>query len=234
VKDNANNRSRRAQATTGARRCGARTRTGEPFRSPAVRDRPRCRMQGCGRGLGGLPVRGTATSSTAGMTVPTWALQQVGRYLGYSGRDAKMVATAALDPMYGPAVRRKRFSSICRFGLASMYPASHWSVCAPGHHGYQRVCVLISGQASNGPFGSPGLAGAGKTDPPYRFHPLADLGRETGLCHRSLLMGQFLCSCREAVPSSRPAGCAGHRAQGPSRLAVAMPLFPLYRLQATS
>ena len=29
------------------------------------------------------------------------------------------------DQMYGPAVRRKRFSSICRlFGLASMYPAS--------------------------------------------------------------------------------------------------------------
>src|ERR1700730_16590614 len=31
--------------------------------------------------------------------------------------------------MYGPAVRRKRFSSICRLcGLASMYPASDWSV----------------------------------------------------------------------------------------------------------
>jgi hypothetical protein len=34
-------------------------------------------------------------------------------------------------PMYGPAVRRKRFSSSCRlFGLASMYPASVWSVCS--------------------------------------------------------------------------------------------------------
>jgi hypothetical protein len=33
---------------------------------------------------------------------------------------------------------------------------------------------------------------------------------------------QFLCSCREAVPSSRPARCAGHRAQGLSRLAVAV------------
>jgi hypothetical protein len=33
--------------------------------------------------------------------------------------------------MYGPAVRRKRVSSICRlFGLASMYPASDWSVCS--------------------------------------------------------------------------------------------------------
>jgi len=37
---------------------------------------------------------------------------------------------------------------------------------APGHHGYQRACVLISGQASTGPSGSPVFACAGKTDPP--------------------------------------------------------------------
>jgi hypothetical protein len=84
---------------------------------------------------------------------------------------------------------------------------------APGHHGYQRACVLISGQASNGPNGSPGLAGAGKTDPPFRFILSQTSAGKRGLCHCSLLMGQFLCSCREAVPSSRPAGCAGHRAQ---------------------
>jgi hypothetical protein len=29
-------------------------------------------------------------------------------------------------------------------GLASMYPAFRWSV-APGHHGYQRECDLITG-----------------------------------------------------------------------------------------
>jgi hypothetical protein len=72
--------------------------------------------------------------------------------------------------MYGPAVRRKRILSICRLcGLASMYPASDWSVGAPGHHGYQRACVLISGQASSGPFGSPVFACAGKTGPPSRL-----------------------------------------------------------------
>jgi hypothetical protein len=43
--------------------------------------------------------------------------------------------------------------------------------CAPGHHGYQRACELISGQASNGPFGSPVFACAGKTDPPSSSHP---------------------------------------------------------------
>ncbi len=62
---------------------------------------------------------------------------------------------------------------VSRCGLASMYPASG---CAPGHHGYQRAFELISGQASNGPFGSPVFASAGKTDPPSSSHPLADLG----------------------------------------------------------
>src|SRR6266849_10690521 len=37
---------------------------------------------------------------------------------------------------------------------------------APGHHGYQRACDLITGQASTGPFGSPVFACVGKTDPP--------------------------------------------------------------------
>ena len=40
---------------------------------------------------------------------------------------------------------------------------------APGHHGYQRACDLISGQASIGPFGSPVFACAGKTEPPSRL-----------------------------------------------------------------
>src|SRR3982074_3525782 len=40
---------------------------------------------------------------------------------------------------------------------------------APGHHGYQRACVLISGQASIGPFGPPVFARARKTEPPSRL-----------------------------------------------------------------
>src|ERR1035437_7311293 len=47
-----------------------------------------------------------------------------------------------------------------------MYPVSSWSCFAPDHHGYQRACGLISGQASIGPFGSPVFACAGKTEPP--------------------------------------------------------------------
>src|SRR6202158_4377599 len=68
--------------------------------------------------------------------------------------------------MYGPAVRCKRFVDLVVSGLASMYPVSSWSCFAPDHHGYQRACDLISGQASTGPFGSPVFACAGKTEPP--------------------------------------------------------------------
>src|ERR1700726_2657674 len=82
--------------------------------------------------------------------------------------------------MYGPAVRCKRFVDLVVSGLASMYPVSSWSCFAPDHHGYQRACELISGQASNGPFGSPVFACAGKTDPPSSSHPLADLGGYSG------------------------------------------------------
>ena len=49
-----------------------------------------------------------------------------------------------------------------------MYPTFDWSV-APGHHGYQRACDLISGKASRRPNGSPVFADAGKTEPPSRF-----------------------------------------------------------------
>jgi hypothetical protein len=38
------------------------------------------------------------SSSEFGPRLPTWALQQVGSYLGYTGRDANVVAEAALDP----------------------------------------------------------------------------------------------------------------------------------------
>ena len=34
--------------------------------------------------------------SAAGPTLPTWAIQKVGGYQGYTGRDANGVATAAL------------------------------------------------------------------------------------------------------------------------------------------
>lgn len=46
-------RSAEPQSLREARRCGARTRSGRPCRSPAVHGRPRCRMHGCAPGAGG-------------------------------------------------------------------------------------------------------------------------------------------------------------------------------------
>jgi hypothetical protein len=40
-----------------------------------------------------------ALMSLAGPKLPTWALQQVVGYLGYTGRDANVVAKAARNPM---------------------------------------------------------------------------------------------------------------------------------------
>jgi class 3 adenylate cyclase len=45
------------------------------------------------------------------------------------------------------------FVDLAVSGLASMYPVSDWSGFAPDHHGYQRACDLISGQASAGHLG---------------------------------------------------------------------------------
>ena len=76
---------------------------------------------------------------------------------------------------------------------------------APGHHGYQRACVLISGQASTGPLGSPVFACAGKTDPPSLLIPLADLGWKLliGLRHRLLLISRssFVRAKGRSVPA---------------------------------
>ena len=99
--------------------------------------------------------------------------------------------------MYGPAVRRKRFHRSGGFAV------SHQCIrpligacCAPGHHGYQRACGLISRQASNGPFGSPGFAGAGKTGPPSRFILSQTSAGKRGLCHCSLPI------CHRSLPIS--------------------------------
>jgi hypothetical protein len=72
------------------------------------------------------------------------------RCAGKTGSRRRHVETTRLTPMYGPAVRCKRFVDLVVSGLASMYPVSSWSRFAPDHHGYQRACDLINGQASTG------------------------------------------------------------------------------------
>ena len=78
-------------------------------------------------------------------------------------------STDAFDPnVWSRRALQENFADLAVSGLASMYPTFDRSV-APGHHGYQRACDLISGKASRRPNGSPVLARAGKTEPPSRL-----------------------------------------------------------------
>ena len=128
--------------------------------------------------------------------------------------------------MYGPAVRFKKISSNWR--LAVLHQCIRpliGACCAPGHHGYQRACVLINGQASIGPFGHQCSHALGRPIL-HSSCPLADLGWK-------LLIGYVIaCSSYRAVPlfeprtvpSSRPAQRRSRRAQGRSRPAAALGL----------
>jgi hypothetical protein len=142
---------------------------------------------------------------------------------GISGAEGRPAAPSTwrrqppLTRMYGAAVRCKRPSSVCRFAVLHQCIRSLVRACgAPGHHGYQRAYVLISGQTSSGPFGSPGFACAVKTDPPSRLIlSQTSAGIGFGISHRCLpcRFSSFVRVIR-AVPSSRPAVAAGRRAQG--------------------
>jgi hypothetical protein len=114
----------------------------------------------------------------------------------------ELVGLKVTQCMVRPCVARNFFVDLVGDGLASMYPASRWSV-APGHHGYQRACDLVSGSASTKPFGSPVFACAGKTDPPSSSQILSQTcRRESGyIIDSSPSLEQFLCSRLTSVPS---------------------------------
>jgi hypothetical protein len=60
----------------------------------------------------------------------------------------------AIDPnAWSGRALQVDFAELAVSGLASMYPVSNWSRFAPDHHGYQRACDLINGQASTGHLG---------------------------------------------------------------------------------
>jgi len=94
------------------------------------------------------------------------AARQFGRFWNEADIGPHLASVANDPNVWSGRALQVDFVELAVSGLASMYPAFDWSVFAPGHHGYQRACVLISGQASTGPFGSPVFACAGKTEPP--------------------------------------------------------------------
>src|SRR5216684_395539 len=98
------------------------------------------------------------------------------------------------------------FAELAVSGLASMYPASSWSCFAPDHHGYQRACDLISGQASTGHLGHQGSHAPGR--PILHLYlssrrpRLKTVDRVTSSLAPYFV--QFLCSSQGSVPSSDP------------------------------
>jgi len=116
------------------------------------------------------------------------------------------------------------FAELAFSGLASMYPVSDWSCFAPGHHGYQRACVLISGQASNGAIWVTSVRMRREDRSSISSHPLADLGWKLliGLRHRLLLISRssfvrakgrsFVPARRASIASRAGAVKAGRRA----------------------
>jgi hypothetical protein len=103
------------------------------------------------------------------------------RSWGLTGRSAYMFVATQMTRMYGPAVRRKRFRRSVGFAVLHQCIRPLIGACsAPGHHGYQRACVLISGQASNGAIWVTSVRMRPEDRSSISFHPLADLGGKPG------------------------------------------------------
>ena len=64
-----------------APRCGARTRAGGSCRAPAVKNRPRCRMHGCGQDAGGPRGQKNGNYRSGRYTQETQALLGAARLL---------------------------------------------------------------------------------------------------------------------------------------------------------
>jgi hypothetical protein len=102
-------------------------------------------------------------------------------------RPHRWSTTVELTHMYGPAVRRKRFHRSGGFAvLHQCIRPLIGACCAPGHHGYQRACVLITGQASSGAKWVTRVRRRREDRSSISFYPLADLGRETGTMSSAL------------------------------------------------
>jgi hypothetical protein len=132
------------------------------------------RLAACTRCL--LPWRPDTAKCPLGSAWSQCSIRQQSKALLTFGPPHRSVEN---DPMYGPAVRRKRISSFCRHcGLASMYPASAWSglcsgpswisACMRSHYrsGLERAIWVTSVRTHR------------EDRSAISSHPLADLGGE--------------------------------------------------------
>jgi hypothetical protein len=85
------------------------------------------------------------------------------RFQGKTGSERQAVKAARLNRMYGPAVRcKKLWSTLADARLHQCIRSLIGACCAPDHHGYQRACDSISGQASMGRLGHQGSHAPGR------------------------------------------------------------------------
>src|SRR5262249_29198387 len=126
-------------------------------------------------------------------------------------------------------------------GLASMYPASDWSVwCSEPSW----ISARMRSRYRTGLERAVGVTSVRmrRKDRSSIVVSSSRRPRQEGcwLGHQSFpCLMLFLCLCLAAVPSSRPGGAAARRAQGPSKLAVAItfrlaPVFPGHALTVLS
>ena len=85
------------------------------------------------------------------------------RCLRRTGRGCCAAVMRAFDPNVWSGRAVQEVSSTLADAVLHQCIRLPIGACAPSHHGYQRACDLISGQASDGPLGSPVFACAGKT-----------------------------------------------------------------------
>ena len=113
---------------------------------------------------------GRVLATVYGPTLPTSHPIGDGSSRGISCCQRRSCTTVEDDPnVWSGRALQENFVDLQAAVLHQCIRPLIGACCAPGHHGYQRACVLISGQASIGPFGSPGFACAGKTEPPSRL-----------------------------------------------------------------
>ena len=95
--------------------------------------------------------------------------------------------TAVRDPMYGPAARRKRFRRSGGFAvLHQCIRPLIGAVCAPGIMDISARAFSLADRPQAGAIRVTRVRMRREDRSSISFHPLADLGRKTGLCHRSL------------------------------------------------
>jgi hypothetical protein len=101
------------------------------------------------------PPRRGRSAETGAMIAKTAArgVHCHGRISRMSGLTHFRAGRLKLTRMYGPAVCRKKFFDPAVAVLHQCIRPLIGAFCAPGHHGYQRACGLISGQASMGHLG---------------------------------------------------------------------------------